>query len=93
MLGREVSTPLDIMYACPEQSKPIPRTQWVWELQERLEVSHRLVRENIKQAMRRQKKYHDRKLSFETFSVEDSVYVFFPVRKVGCTPKFTSHWH
>ena len=32
MLGREVSTPLDIMYEMPHSIKPIPVHNWVWQL-------------------------------------------------------------
>ena len=42
--------------------------------------------------MNRQKRYHDRKLSYEAFEPGDSVYIFFPVRKSGCSSKLTSYW-
>ena len=40
----------------------------------------------------RQKKYHDQKLSWEQFSKGDKVLVFFPIRKPGRSPNFTSYW-
>lgn len=92
MLGRETTTPLDLMYELPGDLKITPRNQWVWELQERLEEAHSIVRENTKQAMCRQKTYHDRKLSFEKFSPGDIVFVYFPVKKVGRSAKLTSFW-
>ena len=92
MLGREVSTPLDIMYEMPNAVKYIPRNKWAWQLKERMEEAHKYVRENIKTAMVRQKKYHDQKLSWQMFSKGDQVYVYFPLRKVGLSPKFTSYW-
>lgn len=66
--GWETTTPLDVMYELPGDLKIIPRNQWVWELQERLEEAHSIIRENTKQAMCRQKTNHDRKLSLEKFS-------------------------
>lgn len=42
--------------------------------------------------MCRQKTYHDRKLSFEKFSPDDIVFVYFPVKKVGRSAKLTSFW-
>ena len=65
----------------PPAIKTIPRNQWVWELQERLESAYRLVREQTGKAMYRQKRYHDRKLSFDKVDEGESVYVLFPVRK------------
>ena len=42
--------------------------------------------------MKRQKRYHDENLSFETLEAGDKVYVYFPVKKVGCSSKLTSYW-
>ena len=92
MLGRELSTPLDIMYEMPPSIKDIPAHKWAWELKERLEDSHSFVRDKIKGEMRRQKHYHDLKLSYEHFDKGDEVYVYFPVRKVGLSSKLTSFW-
>ena len=63
MLGRETSCPLDIMYEMPRAIKQVPINQWVWELQEMLENAHRTVRQNTGEAMKRQKTYHDQRLS------------------------------
>lgn len=92
MLGREAATPLDLIYEMPSSIKSIPLNQWVWELQESLETTHSTVRQYTGQAMRRQKKYHDQKLSYETFEVGEKVYVYFPVKRVGCSSKLTSYW-
>ena len=94
MLGREVSTPLDLMYGMLNSVKCIPINKWAWELNERLERTHKLVRKNIDCSMKRQKKYmyHDVKNSLEQFDVGQQVYVFFPVKKVGTFGKFTSYW-
>ena len=92
MLGRETTTPLDLAFEMPPAIKTIPRNQWVWELQERLESAYRLVREQTGKAMYRQKRYHDRKLSFDKVDEGESVYVLFPVRKAGCSRKWTCFW-
>lgn len=42
--------------------------------------------------MLRQKRYHDRKLKWQIFSPGDKVYVYFPRRKLGTSPKLTSFW-
>ena len=59
MVGREVSTPLDLMFELPNLSKPIPNNQWVWELRDRIEKAHTLVRQYTQQAMHRQKRNRD----------------------------------
>ncbi|XP_071165991.1 uncharacterized protein [Mytilus edulis] len=64
MLGRELSTPLDIMYEMPPSVKDIP----AHKLTEKLENSHSFVRGKIKVQMRRQKQYHDLKLSYTKIS-------------------------
>ncbi|CAG2224639.1 unnamed protein product [Mytilus edulis] len=92
MLGRELSTPLDIMYEMPPSVKDIPAHKWAWELKEKLEISHSFVRGKIKGQMRRQKHYHDLKLSYQNFRKDDEVYVYFPVKKPGMSSKLTSFW-
>ena len=92
MLGREVTTPLDLMYEMPPPMREIPANQWVWELKERLERIHGFVRDHTGRSMNRQKKYRDRKIAYEQFVTGDRVYVFFPVTKVGTSSKLTSFW-
>ena len=92
MLGREVTTPLDLIYEPPVASKLVPRHSWAWELQDRIEEAHRIVQEHVEGEILRQKKYHDQKLSWEQFSKGDKVLVYFPIRKPGRSPKFTSYW-
>ena len=92
MLGRETTCPLDIRYEMLPAIKNIPQNIWVWKLQENLEMAHTKVRQNISDNMKRLKRYHDESLSFETFEAGDKVYVYFPVKKVGCSSKLTSYW-
>ena len=55
MFGREVATPLDLMYEMPPMNKSIPNNLWVWELQDRIETEHATVRKYTQQSLRRQK--------------------------------------
>ena len=57
-----------------------------------MEEAHEQVRQNTQGAMLRQKGYHDRKLSWETFKECDEVYVFLPFKKTGCSAKLSSYW-
>ena len=92
MLGRETSLPVDLMYERPQIMKEESPNQWAWILREKLEKAHSFVRENLDTAMNRQKRYHDMKLSWERFKPGDKVFVYFPQKKVGCSPKLTSFW-
>lgn len=92
MLGRETSLPVDLMYEMPETMKEESLNHWAWTLREKLERTHSFVRENLETAMNRQKRYHDMKLSWERFKPGDRVFVYFPQKKIGCSPKLTSFW-
>ena len=92
MFGREVSTPLDLMFEMPSIIKTIPNNQWVWELQDRIETAHATARKHIQQSMRRQKQLHDSRIAYEKFKVGDQVFVYFPVRPIGRSSKFPSYW-
>ena len=89
MLGREVSTPLDLAYEMPAAAKSIPQNRWAWVLKENMETAHSLVREHIAESSVRQKTLHDQKLSWQTFSSGDEVYVYFPRYVSGQSPKLT----
>ena len=56
MLGREVTTPLDLIYEPPLAVKSIPSNMWAWELQERMEHAHKIVRQNVLGEILRQKR-------------------------------------
>ncbi|CAG2231003.1 unnamed protein product [Mytilus edulis] len=92
MFGREVSTPIDLMYEIPVDVQSFLSNQWALELKERLEEAHEKVRQNTKSSMLRQKRYHDLKLSWQDFRENDEAYVYFPVKKVGLSSKLTSYW-
>lgn len=92
MFGREVSTPIDLMYEIPVDVQSFLSNQWALELKERLEDTHEKVRQNTKSSMLRQKRYHDLKLSWQDFRENDEAYVYFPVKKVGLSSKLPSYW-
>ena len=92
MFGREVATPLEVMYRMPNLARNIPPNQWAWDLKEKLEAAHSLVRQHTSEAMLRQKSQHDQKLSWQAFKPGDEVYVYFPRYAVGKSPKLTQFW-
>ena len=93
MLGRDVCTPLDIMFEMPSQIKSVSQNQWCWVLQERLENAHKHVMVHTNQSMVRQKHYHDRKLHWEGYTPGDRICVYFPRTHKGKSPKFTTYWN
>ena len=92
MLGREVTTPLDIQYCMPRSIAHIPQNRWAWILKDRMEETHKHDRENVKGAMHRQKKYYDQKLSWQSFQPGDQVFVFSPNVKAGLRTKLACLW-
>ena len=92
MFGRKVSTPLDLMFKLPQLIKPIPNNQWVWELRDRIESAHNIVRQNTQQSMHREKHIRDSRTTYETFNIGDQVFVYFPVKKIGTSAKPTPFW-
>lgn len=68
MLGREVSTPTDLLYELPSGLRPVPDHEWVWELRDKLESAHTFVREATGKSMQRQKQIHDKRTSYEKFT-------------------------
>ena len=55
-------------------------------------IPRKHVRENVKGAMHRQKKYYDQKLSLQSCQPGDHVFVFFPNVKPGLTTKLECLW-
>ena len=92
MLGRETSIPLDLINEMSSSIKQIPSNNRIVELEERLEVTHSMVRKHSENAILCQKTYHDHQMSWQQFKPTDLVYVYCPQKKVACTPKFTSYW-
>ena len=92
MLCRESTTPLDIVYDMPSSWKQVPKHEWVWIMLDRMKRAHFLVRRHSEGARLRQNHYHDMKMSYEHFTAGDLVYVYFPQRKTGCSPKLTLYW-
>lgn len=90
MLGREIAVPLDIQFGSPVES--MCTSEWVNKLKERLDWAHDLARNNIELEMVRQKRYHDTKLSWESFNPGQKVYIYFPVVQKGTSRKLTSFW-
>lgn len=62
-------------------------------LKKRLENAHKHVREHTCTEMLRQKKYHIKRLDWESFKIGYLVFVYFARHKNGLSSKLTINWH
>ena len=85
MLGREVSTPLEVTLGLRPNTLPVE--EYAVKLQERLSEAFELARDQIGKTAERQKKDHDVRVSYNTFVVGDLVYCLNSARKKGLSPK------
>lgn len=90
VLRRELTVPLDIQFANSLDNKQF-HSEFVSNLQYRMEHPHEIATEHIPVEMRRRKRYHDRKLFWEKFLVGDEVFVLFHRNQTGKPPKVTCY--
>ena len=88
MLGREVRAPIDIVYGTPAEQAPATFDNYASELEDRLRRAYCLVRENLKVAAERSKKYYDLRVKSQQYRVGDWVYYFNPRRRAGRQDKW-----
>ena len=94
MFGREVSTPLDVMFEAPEdhEDEGEQTSDYVWELREQLRQAHEAARKNLKVNAERQKRAYDRNIKSITYSPKDFVWLHNPQRKIGVSSKLRLPW-
>ncbi|CAI5682786.1 unnamed protein product [Oreochromis niloticus] len=96
MLGRELRTPVDLVFGSPPPPEPEidggPEMDYYRRLRERLQVVHDYTRQAQASAGVRQKRAYDTRCWGEAFVPGDKVWVYCPVRKRGVSPKLCSHW-
>ena len=51
MFGREVQTPLDVMFEMPASEKSILANRWACDLKLKMEAAHIIVRKNTSEVM------------------------------------------
>ena len=92
MTGREISLPLDVMLETlnPEEKKTVP--EYVQSLQTRLQGCFGQVREKLKQAGERQKRYYNLSAHGDRYKPGDLVYLREKTRKKQVSPKLMPKW-
>ena len=94
MLGREIQLPIDLIFGSPdsERNEYVYGSLYAKELQERLIEVHEFARKRMKIASDAMKRKYDLKSNLREFNIDDSVWVYDPIRKVGVNPKLQRPW-
>ena len=88
VLGREVRSPVDIVYQTPETPHPISYASYADELRCRMQEAYTLVREHLRVSAERTKRAYDIRVRPRRYEVGDWVYYFNPRRFVGRQDKW-----
>ena len=93
MFGRNVELPIDIALGRPPEEPTTHSTEYVQELQQKLELVHEYARQNLSIASQKQKKYYDHRCDKrQLFEKGDAVWLHNPQRKKGVCPKLSLQW-
>ena len=92
MTGREVLLPLDIMTGVYDEEQRRHLPVYVEELKGRLHQCFTEVRQHLKRAAERQKRYYNLHSHGEQYSRGDLVYLKETTRKKGVSPKLAPKW-
>ena len=74
MLGREVTTPAELMFPCQGDKVKEPN-EYVANLKENMQGAHAVAREKIAKSLRTAKRYYDLKLLLRQYEEGDVVYL------------------
>ena len=94
MLGREIQLPIDLIFGSPdsERNEYVYGSLYAKELQDRLIEVHEFARKRMKIASDAMKRKYDLTSNLREFNIDDSVWVYDPIRKVGVNPKLQRQW-
>jgi hypothetical protein len=92
MLGREVSTPIDVMFESPDDSADAPTSDYALELREQLRQAHENARKVLKVSAERQRRNYDRRVTSIVYGEKEFVWLHNPQRKVGVSSKLRLPW-
>ena len=92
MFGREIEMPLDLIIGRPKDPHIPTENEYAQQLREKLEGAHEIARKNLKMAAVSQKRYYNVKVKESGLKKGDRVWVHFPTKKTGLSPKLTCKW-
>ena len=91
MYGRELSLPVDLMYGQPNEEY-VGQSQYVSNLQSRLDAVHNFARHAVQLQQSRTKKRYDLRADKALFGQGDLVWMANSQRRKGVSPKLTNLW-
>ena len=92
MMGREIRTPIDLVYERPDPEIVDSYTSYVQELQENMQVTHEFARKYLQQSFESMRKRYDVDSSASVFSEGDQVWLYNPRKKKGRSVKLMRPW-
>ncbi|KAJ8359452.1 hypothetical protein SKAU_G00159770 [Synaphobranchus kaupii] len=89
MFGRELRTPVDLVFGAPPEPEEPSRTreEYYHRLRNRLLVAHDFARKAQASAGFKQKRWYDTRCRGRAFAAGEQVWVYCPERKKGLSPK------
>ena len=91
MFGRQARLPVDLAFQLPNK-QPTLHNDYVVKLQQTLQDSYKVVRNNLGGNLRRQKEIYDKKSHGRPYHKGDLVWLFNPVITPGKFKKFHRPW-
>ena len=95
MLGREVCLPIDLTMEATKEDKendPEMKSDYAYELREKMRTAHQRARVNLAKAARHQKRVYDKRAMKHDLQVGKFVWFFNPARTKGLSPKLQCRW-
>ncbi|KAJ8333601.1 hypothetical protein SKAU_G00416090 [Synaphobranchus kaupii] len=94
MFGRELRTPVDLVFGAPPEPEEPSRTreEYYQRLRNRLLVAHDFDRKAQASAGFKQKRWYDTRCRGRAFAAREQVWVYCPERKKGLSPKLRASW-
>ncbi|KAJ8381341.1 hypothetical protein SKAU_G00021190 [Synaphobranchus kaupii] len=94
MFGRELRTPVDLVFGAPPEPEEPSRTreEYYHRLRNRLLVAHDFARKAQASAGFKQKRWYDTRCRGRAFAAGEQVWIYCPERKKGLSPKLRASW-
>ncbi|KAJ8351941.1 hypothetical protein SKAU_G00234170 [Synaphobranchus kaupii] len=94
MFGRELRTPVDLVFGAPPEPEEPSRTreEYYHRLRNRLLVAHDFACKAQASAGFKQKRWYDTRCRGRAFAAGEQVWVYCPERKKGLSPKLRASW-
>jgi transposase InsO family protein len=91
-LGREVYTPIDLLFGPPPNTSHENYVDYVTGLRHKLIKANEFCRKHLKKSQIKRSAYYNKKMHNLSLKVGSLVWVFTPSKKKGLSPKLSSPW-